>query len=521
MGWLPLHQLVMRHGYADESVRLLVNYYPEAVRIRTADGWLPLHLLCRYHGSANESAAVLLDEWPDAVYELNGDGWLALHLLARYAGAYNETLHALMKSGPNALGRETSNEGWLPLHFLAYFHPTAFTGLNSMLNAFPEAASITAKFKGSCSNLRPSVVGGSESEGDGEWVRKRGLPETLRSGPFADEDLYPLHMLLSRDVSSLDSFRLLLSAFPAALLSLPRSLGARALSMICARGASGGDAFAHYYSPSQQSMHFESMCAGSNESMPGRLGFFDSLMDGCASCGATPPRNRSRENEEKNHRRRISSDAWRFCSAVAHLWSSSSGWTKCVLFGASLLAWRLRRQALTSSRLDGCDDRGRPRRGKGGFKKKDRPARGCSRGSEGRVDAAALRPRAGSKSSSAASASARAQTTTPEDVRPTMACPKPAQGKDRRNPTGPIEALSPKRARAAQSGLARPGLDAAPEELDIACADDPWRTVGTQSKADRSAHKAVSVKGSAPAASSVAAGVVPLDSMSVAPSITW
>ncbi len=491
MGWLPLHQLVMRHGYAQDSVRLLVNYYPEAVRVRTADGWLPLHLLCRYHGSANGSAAILLEKWPDAVYELNGDGWLALHLLARYAGAYNETLHALVKSGPNAVGQETSKEGWLPLHFLVYFHPTAFAGLSALLDAFPEAASSVARVKGSCSNLLPIVAAGAEDE----WVRKRGLPHDLRSRPLPDEDLFPLHMLLSRDVSCLDSFQLLLSAYPAALLSLPRSLGARALSMICARSVSGGDAFARYYSPSQQSMHFESMCAGANESMPGRSGFLESLMDGCASCSAGPPRNRSREGQDTHHGRRIASGGQRFVGAVAQFWSSCSVWTKCVLCGAAVLAWRLRHQAQNSSRLDGCDDRGRPRRGKGGFKKKDRPVRGGSRGSEGRADAAAQRPRAGSKSSSATSAPARAQMAAAEDARPASAGPKQ-------------EKSSPKPLRAAQPRPARPSLDQlpAPEELDIACADDPWRTVGNpSSKGDRSAHKAAQGKGSTHAAPGVTA----------------
>ena len=75
------------------------------------------------------------------------------------------------------------------------------------------------------------------------------------------------------------------------------------------------------------------------------------------------------------------------------------------------------------------------------------------------------------------------------------------------HPAGPAGASSPKAARTAPARAPRASLDRspAPEELDIACTDDPWRTVGSHSS--KGAHKAGQGKGPAPPASSAAAGV--------------
>ena len=492
MGWLPLHQLVMRHGYAQESLRLLIRFYPEAVRARTADGWLPLHLLCRYHGAANESAAILLEEWPEAVYEMNGDGWLALHLLARYAGAYNETLHALMNSGPNTARRETGNEGWLPLHFLVYFHPTSFTGLKSLIDVYPKAASLKARIKGSCPNLRLSnSFGGS---GGDETARHHGLPSDFGrhgvkselSNMKVDEYLLPLHMLLSRDVSSLESFRLLLSTFPEALLSLPRALGSRALSMLCARSTSGEERYGRFYAPVQQSMHFESICTGSsvNETLQGRLGF-GSLIgnDECASCSGSVLANQSRNGEAAQNMRQLAKgrDIVSYLVLAWRIWCTCSIWTKSAICFGALTLWRLWGQARNGLNSDGADsDGGRARRGKGGFKKKDRPARGASSGADTRCES---RSRATGKVT--VLSAQRGSSAAPEDLRSAAQPAKPAAGereKDRaRNPAGPVEVSSPKPRRAAQNRIPRPSLEqsAATEAVpEGRSSDELWRTVG-------------------------------------------
>ena len=503
LGWLPLHHLMMRHGYAQDSVRLMVRYYPEAVRIRTADGWLPLHLLCRYHGGANESAAVLLEEWPEAVYELNGDGWLALHLLARYAGAYNETLHALMSLGPKAAGRQTENERWLPLHFLIYFHPTSFSGLKSLLDAYPQAASLKARLKGSCPNFKPRGPAADE-----DFARRRGLPRDAgRPLQKADQNLLPLHILLSRDVSSLDSFRLLLSSFPEALLSLPSALASRALSMLCARSGSGEDAFSQFYAPGRQSMHFESVCGSSNETLPGHPGFLEALLgeSSCSSCSSAALGNESRESDDISHLRQIALGRG-ILGAVAAMWrtwSSLSGWSKMVVCVATFIVWRLLGSMRHSMSSDGSDgDGGRARRGKGGFKKKERPARSStgSHGGEGRCESATARPRTAAAKAGAVPA---ARAIAVEEPKISAPCTKAAAAsaaaeKDRRNrnPAGPVEVSSPKPRRAAQNRVPRTSLEAsqAPEEVEAYhCADDLWRTVGAAShvKSERSgAHKA-------------------------------
>ena len=279
MGWLPLHQLVMRHGYAEDSIRLLMEYYPEAIQVRTADGWLPLHLLCRYHGGANSSIGLLLALWPESVNEKNGDGWLAIHLLARYAGTQNETLKTVLNKGPSTAGQGTKHEGWLPLHLLAYFHPTAFPSLKSLLEANPQSASSKVKLRGTCANLRPSKC--DEAGGRSRPVAAqctRPPPQKIPSLRPADEHLLPLHMLVRQERSSVECFRLLLEMFPPALLSIPTASAARATALLCtpvvteadnasstlSSPAAGSDAAAQPYSAL-----LESLCKVANETLAG------------------------------------------------------------------------------------------------------------------------------------------------------------------------------------------------------------------------------------------------------------
>ena len=114
-GYLPIHYAVQYKSTA--FCEILIDAYPESLRIELNDGNLPIHLACAY-GKRDDTADTIqymLELDPELVNAEGSDGYLPIHLAA--INGRTESIELLLKFDPDAASKET-NDGRrrLPLH---------------------------------------------------------------------------------------------------------------------------------------------------------------------------------------------------------------------------------------------------------------------------------------------------------------------------------------------------------------------------------------------------------------------
>lgn len=67
-GWLPLHTACNSFPEDVSLIQFLINAYPIALQTTTPKGSLPLHILCTLGGFATESIKLVLDSFPEAAW---------------------------------------------------------------------------------------------------------------------------------------------------------------------------------------------------------------------------------------------------------------------------------------------------------------------------------------------------------------------------------------------------------------------------------------------------------------------
>jgi hypothetical protein len=111
----PLHRTSPR---SLEAAQVLYVEYPQALRIRDANGWLPLPVASQYGpGESLEVVQFFTNEWPDALLEENvpaAPGSLPIHIAAHHA--HVSVVRFLARACPRALGRPDQS-GRLPMHY--------------------------------------------------------------------------------------------------------------------------------------------------------------------------------------------------------------------------------------------------------------------------------------------------------------------------------------------------------------------------------------------------------------------
>lgn len=109
-GNLALHVAAMRSNA--DVVQVLLEAYPESVRIVNASGWLPLHFAV--YNQFVEVVKTILEAWPKAVCSRAANGHLPLHH-ALYQHAPLSVVELLVIADPTTLQMPTMR-GHLPLH---------------------------------------------------------------------------------------------------------------------------------------------------------------------------------------------------------------------------------------------------------------------------------------------------------------------------------------------------------------------------------------------------------------------
>jgi ankyrin repeat protein len=112
---LPLH-IAADHDAPLSVIRFLVQAYPDALNVRSAEGWLPLHFALRRSDSP-DVIRFLVDECPPSLQVIQGGRRVALHVAAERARKI-EIIRIVHRAWPEAL-REKTETGCTPLHLVA------------------------------------------------------------------------------------------------------------------------------------------------------------------------------------------------------------------------------------------------------------------------------------------------------------------------------------------------------------------------------------------------------------------
>ena len=139
--YLPIHYAV---GYGNKSIefcKILVEAYPDSLRIESGDGMLPLHEACTY--GSRVAVEYLLQEDPESINartisvddpnQHSIGGCLPIHLTKDA-----ETIKVLLKNDPNA-ALKTSYDGQLPIQMVCGGRDVSLSSVQVLYDTYPEA----------------------------------------------------------------------------------------------------------------------------------------------------------------------------------------------------------------------------------------------------------------------------------------------------------------------------------------------------------------------------------------------
>ena len=140
-GFLPIHYAVVA-AKSFEVCRVLIDAYPESIRVRTNRGSLPIHMACRngYRVDAADTIQYMLELYPESINVRDEEGVLPIHIAAGFGRANNIKL--LLKYDPDAASKVTENEQrrcLLPLHIVCDGVNEQLDRAKILYDAYPEA----------------------------------------------------------------------------------------------------------------------------------------------------------------------------------------------------------------------------------------------------------------------------------------------------------------------------------------------------------------------------------------------
>ena len=156
-GYLPLHCAVGDGNKSLEFCKILVDSYPESVKVRASEeaingGTLPIHEAC--NGGRLETVKYLFDIYPDSIVATNGDGHFPIHCAAigfsdvwLLAGGLDgvsdtrsyvsEIIEFVLSKDPNGASRATTDRQY-PLHLACDTKEPNLDAVKVLYDANPE-----------------------------------------------------------------------------------------------------------------------------------------------------------------------------------------------------------------------------------------------------------------------------------------------------------------------------------------------------------------------------------------------
>ena len=136
-GCLPIQMAVQFKS--TRFCKILIDAYPESLRIESGNVWLPIHVACRYGNQVDTADIIqyMLELDPELINVEGRRGYLPIHWAAIKGGT--KSIELLLKYDSDAASMETDDRSrWLPLHF-ACSNDTNLSSIQVLYDAYPEA----------------------------------------------------------------------------------------------------------------------------------------------------------------------------------------------------------------------------------------------------------------------------------------------------------------------------------------------------------------------------------------------
>ena len=224
-GYLPIHHTVARKSTA--FCKLLIEAYPQSLRIESSIGRLPIHDACA-NGYRDDTIQYMLELDPELINVEDSDGYLPIHWAAMRGTT--KSIEILLKFDPDAASKEFNNGSRrLPLHHACGAYNQNLSSIQALYDAYPEAI-----FARTDSSRTPLDIARNQPTKDflqTQLLYARQAQDMTAMTTVDENGLLPLHHAL-KDNASLGSIKLLTRANPAALQVADRN-GAYPVHIAC------------------------------------------------------------------------------------------------------------------------------------------------------------------------------------------------------------------------------------------------------------------------------------------------
>jgi tetratricopeptide (TPR) repeat protein len=214
---LPLH-LECQHQCRSAIIMKCIELYPESLSLANQADALPLHLLLSNYKSATEDALMMIEEYPAAL-RVDGcqlywtDRYLPLHIECKNR-CRSVVISKCIELYPQSLA-ETRKDASLPLHLLLRKKASSIEDALLMIEKYPEALRCRTQSYFPDSKYLPI------HEECKNQCRLTVLSKCIELFPESltevDENIFPLHLVLSNPATSIDTILLFISKYPSAL----------------------------------------------------------------------------------------------------------------------------------------------------------------------------------------------------------------------------------------------------------------------------------------------------------------
>jgi len=135
-GDLPIHTAAS--GQSFDFCKVLIDLYPESLKVEGRDGYLPVH----YAVSKPDTIQYLLEICPETINARDNAGRLPIHIAAE--GKRADIVELLLNHDPSAASTRTSNpSNNLPLHLAARAKHEHMEVAEVLFDAYPESMNIS------------------------------------------------------------------------------------------------------------------------------------------------------------------------------------------------------------------------------------------------------------------------------------------------------------------------------------------------------------------------------------------
>lgn len=209
-GMLPLH-IACAAGASIENIELLMDEYPDAIRVPDNNGRYPLHAACSKTTVSEELLEMLVTAYPDALRTFDKMGAVPLHIAIQRKASSEAILYLIQVEQGAVRTREASTRMY-PLH-LACRYGADMTILEKLIEIYPVAIdAVDGKgntiFHLACNDRLLTVE-------LAEWLLDKTSEDTIRM--VNEEQSLPLHLAVHHR-SPMPVLQLLIDHYPEALI---------------------------------------------------------------------------------------------------------------------------------------------------------------------------------------------------------------------------------------------------------------------------------------------------------------